>query len=141
MVLLLTGPPGVGKTSIAKSIGDCLKRPTTVISMGGQNDPMHVKGSKRTYVDSQPGIFVKELQRLECKNPVIVIDEIDKIGNNSFKGDISSTLLELLNPEQSNTFRDNFLDIEFDFSEVIFICTSNSTANMLQPLLDRIEII
>jgi ATP-dependent Lon protease len=141
MVLLLTGPPGVGKTSIAKSIGDCLKRPTTVISMGGQNDPMHVKGSKRTYVDSQPGIFVKELQRLECKNPVIVIDEIDKIGFNSFKGDISSTLLELLNPEQSNTFRDNYLDLEFDFSECIFICTSNSTAHMLQPLLDRIEII
>merc|ERR1719284_2012630 len=74
MVLLLTGPPGVGKTSIAKAIGECLKRPTTVISMGGQNDPIHIKGSKRTYVDSQPGIFVKELQRLETKNPVIVID-------------------------------------------------------------------
>jgi ATP-dependent Lon protease len=141
MVLLLTGPPGVGKTSIAKSIGDCLKRPTTIISMGGQNDPIHIKGSKRTYVDSQPGIFVKELQRLECKNPVIVIDEIDKVGINSMKGDVSSTLLELLNPEQANQFRDNYLDLEFDFSQCIFICTSNSTRNMLGPLLDRIEII
>jgi ATP-dependent Lon protease len=141
MVLLLTGPPGVGKTSIAKSIGECLKRPTTVISMGGQNDPMHIKGSKRTYVDSQPGIFVKEVQRLECKNPVIVIDEIDKVGHNSMRGDVSSTLLELLNPEQSNQFRDSFLDLEFDFSEVIYICTSNSIANMLAPLIDRIEVI
>mmetsp|Transcript_34162 Transcript_34162/g.25231 ORF Transcript_34162/g.25231 Transcript_34162/m.25231 type:complete len:251 (+) Transcript_34162:229-981(+) len=141
MVLLLTGPPGVGKTSIAKSIGECLKRPYTVISMAGQNDPVHVRGSKRTYVDSQPGIFIKELQKLEVKNPVIVIDEIDKMGVNMYKGDISATLLELLNPEQSNTFRDNYLDIEFDFSECIFICTSNSTASILQPLLDRIEII
>jgi ATP-dependent Lon protease len=141
MVLLLTGPPGVGKTSIAKSIGACLKRPTTIISMGGQNDPMHIKGSKRTYVDSQPGIFVKELQKLECKNPVIVIDEIDKIGSASHRGDISSTLLELLNPEQSNQFKDSFLDFEFDFSEVIYICTSNSVANMLGPLIDRIEVI
>ena len=102
---------------------------------------MHVKGSKRTYVDSQPGIFIRELQKLNVKNPVIVIDEIDKVGFNAMKGDVSSTLLELLNPEQANTFRDNYLDIEFDFSECIFVCTSNATANMLQPLLDRIEII
>jgi ATP-dependent Lon protease len=101
---------------------------------------MHIKGSKRTYVDSQPGIFVKEMQRLECKNPVIVIDEIDKVGT-SHRGDVSSTLLELLNPEQSKEFRDSYLDIEFDFSQTIFICTSNSIANMLGPLIDRIEVI
>ena len=93
MVLLLTGPPGVGKTSIANSIGECLKRPTATVSMAGQNDPSHIKGTKRTYVDSQPGIFIKELQRLEVRNPVLVIDEIDKIGHNSIRGDPSSTLL------------------------------------------------
>lgn len=84
---------------------------------------------------------MRELQKFGVKNPVVVIDEIDKIGHSSMKGDVSATLLELLNPEQANTFRDNYLDIEFDFSECIFICTSNSTAHMLQPLLDRIEII
>ena len=108
--------------------------------MGGQNDPTHIKGTKRTYVDSQPGIFIKEMQRLECKNPVIVIDEIDKCGS-SMRGDVSSTLLELLNPEQSNQFRDSYLDLEFDMSEIIFICTSNGVANMLAPLIDRIEVI
>ena len=141
MVLLLTGPPGVGKTSIANSIGKCLKRPTGIVSMAGQNDPVHMKGSKRTYVDSQPGIFIKEIQKLEVMNPVLIIDEIDKIGSNSIRGDPSSTLLELLNPEQANTFSDNYLDFEFDFSECIFICTSNSIQNMLQPLIDRIEVI
>jgi ATP-dependent Lon protease len=109
--------------------------------MTGQNDVMHIKGSKRTYVDSQPGIFIKEMQRVGVKNPVFVIDEIDKIGSNAIKGDPSSALLELLNPEQAGTFADNYLDFEFDFSEVIFICTSNSLENMIQPLLDRIEII
>lgn len=141
LVLLLTGPPGVGKTTIAHSIGASLKRPTAVISMAGQNDPMHMKGSKRTYVDSQPGIFVKELQKLEVRNPVLIIDEIDKIGSYSIRGDPSSTLLELLNPEQANTFSDNYLDFEFDFSECIFICTSNSIENMLKPLIDRVEVI
>jgi endopeptidase La len=139
-VILLTGGPGTGKTRIAKLIGDALQRKTGFISMGGQRDGKSVLGFKRTYVGSTPGIFTKEMQKVGVNNPVIVIDEIDKVGSHGQFYNVYYSLLQLLNIEENHRFTDHYLDIPFDYSNVIFILTSNKM-DIFPPLLDRMEVI
>jgi endopeptidase La len=139
-VILLTGGPGTGKTRIAKLIGEALQRKTGFISLGGQRDGRSILGFKRTYVGSTPGVFTKEMQKLGVKNPVIVIDEIDKVGASDFYSNVYYSLLQLLNIEENHRFTDHYLEIPFDYSNVIFILTSNKM-NIFPPLLDRMEVI
>lgn len=141
-IILITGTPGTGKTTIAQLIGKALKRKSTIINLSGQSDAIVLKGSRRTYVDSQPSVFFKEMVKVGVKNPVFIIDEIDKVSESSASGTSpASALLELLNPEENHNFVDQYLNVPLDFSEVVFICTGNYMSNMLEPLLDRLEVI
>ena len=142
-IILITGPPGTGKTTIAQLIGQALQRKTGIINLSGETDTINLKGSRRTYIDSQPSIFFKEISKLGVRNPVIILDEIDKIANRGDRTSHSaaSALLELLNPEENHNFIDQYLNIPLDFSETVFICTSNYNVNLLEPLLDRVEIL